>query len=210
MSKFVATNKNNGPRAYALPAEDQHPAVLVDLVEDEKAAKSAMERYGKSGFYFRFVFQLGTLVTEAEVNEAAARAGIPVTDKMKEAIGKRHLVRSRAFNMTLNEKGSLLPFLKAWVGKGLPKNIEEFNLEDLLGANAVVTIEHSVDEKDPKKIYSNISAIAPLNDRMKKLFDLESALVPADYIRIQDRPAQGAAGSTTAVTEDTTTEDESI
>lgn len=208
--KFVATNKSNGPRAYPLIPEDQYPAVLVDIVEDPKAAKRAKEQYGKDGFYFKFVFQTNALITLEQIEEAAKRAGIPVTDKMKESVGKRHLVRSRAFNLTLNEKGALLPFLKSWLGKGISKDTSELDIETLLGVNAVITVEHS-DSDDGKATYTNISAIAPMTDRMKKLFEMTELLAPVDYTRVEDRKENdGAKGSTTAATETVEEDDTEI
>lgn len=98
----------------------------------------------------------------------------------------RPAMASASFNASLNEKSRLRPFLEAWRGrKFTPEELKGFDLEVLLGAGAVLQIQHT--EKSGK-VYDNITSIMRLMKGM-------TALEPRDYIRKKDRPMDGTNGN---------------
>lgn len=97
----------------------------------------------------------------------------------------RPALASASFNASLAEKSRLRPFLEAWRGrKFTAQELKGFDLEVLLGAGAVLQIQHT--EKDGK-VYDNITSIMRLMKGME-------ALAPKDYIRKKDRPMDGTNG----------------
>jgi hypothetical protein len=93
--------------------------------------------------------------------------------------GKRFTVSTK-FTASLSQNARLVPFLEQWLGKTIPPEVREsgFDLEDLVGRNAQITVIH--DQKGDKT-YANIKGILPVSKKMGKL-------VPEDYIRVKDRP----------------------
>lgn len=85
---------------------------------------------------------------------------------------------SASFNANLSENGRLRPFLEAWRGrKFTAQELRGFDLENLIGVQAVIQITHT--ERDGKT-YDNVTAIMR---PMKGVPPLE----PRDYVRVQDR-----------------------
>jgi hypothetical protein len=98
--------------------------------------------------------------------------------------GKPALISSR-FGASLSDKSRLRPFIEAWRGKAFtPDELKKFDLEVLLGVNAVMQVTHV--NKDGK-VYDNISAI------MRPMKGMEKLTVQ-DYVRVQDRPIQNGQG----------------
>jgi len=87
------------------------------------------------------------------------------------------------FTLTLNEKGSLRPFLESWRGRPFTADeLKQFNLAQLVGADAFIQVVHK-----PKngKTYANIASI------MRLPRGTEPVQPPADYVRVKDRPKDG-------------------
>lgn len=98
----------------------------------------------------------------------------------------RPAMASASFNASLAEKSRLRPFLEAWRGrKFTAQELKGFDLEVLLGAGAVLQIQHT--EKDGK-VYDNITSIMRLMKGME-------AVAPKDYVRKKDRPMDGTNGN---------------
>lgn len=101
-------------------------------------------------------------------------------------------VRER-FTLTLDDRGRLRPFLESWRGQAFTEEEEEgFDLEKLIGAPAFLQIIHN---ESNGKVYANIKTIMKLPKGMARLE------VPAEYVRVKDRPprdntAQNGNGTT--------------
>jgi hypothetical protein len=97
--------------------------------------------------------------------------------------GKPHMA-VRKFTLSLGEKSKLKPFLESWRGrKFTDAELEGFDVENLIGANAQIQILHNHKNGNT---YSNVEGILPLGRGMTKME------VPADYVRqyIRDERAQ--------------------
>lgn len=85
---------------------------------------------------------------------------------------------SASFNATLNENGRLRPFLEGWRGKKFTaQDLKGFDLEKLIGVQAVIQIVHT--EKDGK-VYDNVTTI------MRPMQGMTPVAMNG-YIRVQDR-----------------------
>lgn len=94
------------------------------------------------------------------------------------ADGKPHMA-VRSFGLSLHEKSSLRPFLESWRGKKFTEDeLQEFELEDLIGANGQIQI---LQTKRGGIVYGNVQAILPLGRGMAKME------VPSDYVRQVER-----------------------
>lgn len=82
------------------------------------------------------------------------------------ASGKPFLVQKR-YTASLNDKAVLRHDLEAWRGRPFaPEELNEFDLEKLLGVNALLNVVHAV--KDAKT-WANVASIAPLLKGMKPM-----------------------------------------
>jgi hypothetical protein len=94
------------------------------------------------------------------------------------------LVRKR-FTATLHEKGILRPFLESWRGRKFTQQEEAgFDLESLIGAPAYVQVLHN---QVGENVYANVQTIM----RLPK--GSEAPQMPADFVRVKDRPARDDA-----------------
>lgn len=127
------------PREQA--PEGTHPAVCVQIVDFGTQA-SKVEKYGDT-HWVQFGFEL--------VEERT-------TDN-------KPMVQYRRYNYINTPKSSLAKMLKAWMN---PKDMDSFDLEDCLGAPAMVTIEHN--ESGDGRTYANIVSVtsAPKSMKVKK------------------------------------------
>lgn len=130
--------------------EGLHQAVCVDVVADRKEGQWGMREI------VRISFQ---------------------TEGLNPKNGKPYLV-VQTFGRNLSVKGRLRPFLKSWRGRDFtPQELEDFDLETLLGANAQLNILHETREGIR---YANVAAVMPLPKGVSKL-------APRDYVRHVDR-----------------------
>jgi hypothetical protein len=86
---------------------------------------------------------------------------------------------SASFNLTLDERGRLRPFLEAWRGRRFTDEelTHGFDIERLIGVNAYVQILHATRGGNT---YANIQSIMP--PRLD-----EPKLGPESYVRVCDR-----------------------
>lgn len=91
---------------------------------------------------------------------------------------KRFIIGAR-FNASLHQRSSLNKFLKSWRGREFTKEeLEAFDLEKLVGANAQLVIQH---EEREGQVYANITSI------LKPKVKLEP---DKNYTRVKDRKDQ--------------------
>jgi len=89
----------------------------------------------------------------------------------------RPFIVTRMFTATLNEKGSLNPFLSKWRGGVQIKEGEAIDLDDFLLKSASVFVSHNT--KESGKVYANVDLAMPCNERVR----------PSGYYKRKD-PAQ--------------------
>jgi hypothetical protein len=147
------------PRStYATAPEGLHAAVCVDVVNLGVVAGA----YGAK-HKVRLAWQLASL----------------------DAQGRRYDV-ARVYTLSLHERAALRKDLESWRGRTFTEvELDGFDLERLLGANAQVQVTH--DLSDDGTCYANVSTVVP---------PVKGAptLAPLNYVRAKDRQArtQGA------------------
>jgi hypothetical protein len=88
------------------------------------------------------------------------------------------------FTLTLDERGSLRPFLQAWRGQAFTgPELAGFNVAVLVGVDAMVQVSHNV---KGDRTYANIDSIMRLPKGMAGAGDLSG------YVRVKDRPKEDA------------------
>lgn len=93
--------------------------------------------------------------------------------------GHRMTVRQK-YTASLNEKAKLRHDLEAWRGRAFTADeLSNFDLENLIGANAMVNVVHRPDAKG--NVWANVASLAP------KMKQLPAITVSAEYIRQKDR-----------------------
>jgi hypothetical protein len=98
--------------------------------------------------------------------------------------GKPFLVRRR-YTCSLHEKAVLRRDLESWRGRAFTdKELEAFDLESLLGVNALVNIIH---EQRNGSTFANVASVMRLPKNM-------TAPQPRNYVRVCDRPAAQTDG----------------
>lgn len=99
------------------------------------------------------------------------------------ADGKPFLVQKR-YTASLHEKAALRKDLESWRGRPFTEDeLRAFDLERLIGVNALVNVMQV--EKNGST-YANVQAVMPVKKGMP-------ALKPRDYVRVCDRPVEGAS-----------------
>lgn len=102
--------------------------------------------------------------------------------------GERFAVWSSGFTPSVHERSSLTKFLRGWFGKSLPTNLEEFDVETLIGRPAFIVVTHSVSETDSKIEYANIAACTADNSG--------APLKPSGkFIRKENREKKDSSGA---------------
>lgn len=118
---------------HSTPAEGQHDAVCIDIV-DLGVVRSAW----------------------GEANKVEARWALSEVDPKS---GMRFIV-SRRFTPSLHEKSALRPFLEKWRGKKFDaKELEGFDLEKLIGVGCQLFITHNPGEDGT--VWANVVGAIP-------------------------------------------------
>lgn len=141
---------------YPVAPEGQFLSVCVDVV-DLGEMKSEWQGKVSMKKKCRIVFEL----SETDENT-----------------GERYRV-SRMFTASLSEKANLRAFLQSWRGKPFTEEeLKGFDLEVLLGVNAITQIVHA---KRADKTYANIDSI------MKPMRGMPKLEPSGKYVRVKDR-----------------------
>jgi len=94
----------------------------------------------------------------------------------------RRFLIVQSYTPSLHEKSKLRPLLESWRGKKFSKEeLQQFDIEKLLGANCQLQIIHNI--KEEGQVYANVQAAVPPAKNAPKLR-------PEDYVRVVDRPKQ--------------------
>lgn len=158
----MAIIAKDGGTGFTLHPEGQFRAVCVDVV-DKGIVETTWQGKTRSRHVVRVVFQ-----SDEELENG------------------RPAIASRQFTLSLGEKSALRPFLESWRGrKFTAEELDGFDLESLIGANAVIQVLH---ERKGDKTYDNIVSAMKLMKGMEKL-------TPRDYVRVCDRQEQHASAN---------------
>ena len=90
------------------------------------------------------------------------------------------------YTLTLDERGSMRPFLQAWRGQAFTADeLKGFNVAVLVGKDAMIQVSHNT---KGERTYANIDSIMRLPKGMEGPGDLSG------YIRVKDRPSENGEG----------------
>ncbi|MDB4884052.1 MAG: hypothetical protein JWL95_2818 [Gemmatimonadetes bacterium] len=155
-SEFIVSA---GPKYTPAPA-GPHSAVCCDLINK---GKQPTEWKGQQ----KMVDKIRILFMIDELDEQ----------------GKPYIV-GRTFTKSLSLNANLRKFLNDWRGKDLTEEeADAFNLVTLLGAPAMIQIEHN---KKDDRTYADIGSIMRLPKGMARM------TIAPDYVRVKDRPQTDA------------------
>jgi hypothetical protein len=156
---------SSGGADYPKAPEGLHKAVCVDVIDRGLCDYSYQGVAKGKRREVSFVFQLEAF--DEETGEEVRRND-----------GKRHTVSTK-FTASLGQNARLVPFLEQWLGKTIPPEVRAsgFELEELIGRNAQITVIHA--EKEGKT-YANIKGILPIPKK-------DAKLAPEGYTRVRDR-----------------------
>ena len=97
-------------------------------------------------------------------------------------------VVSQRYTASLHEKANLRKMLEAWRGRKFnEEELQEVDLEKLIGANCQVQIQHNIAGEG--EVYANVTAVVPSAKNGTKL------RVSQDYVRRRDREERKAIES---------------
>ena len=144
-----------GPTFVPAP-EGQFPAVCADVVD------------------------LGMVTTEWNGSKRTAHKIRIVFLISEQTDDGRPFTVSQLFTLSLSEKANLRKFLESWRGRAFTaaELTDGFDIEKLLGADALVQIVHA---QKGDKVYANIATI------MKAMKGMDKVTIPSDYVRAKDR-----------------------
>lgn len=148
--------------------EGVHQAVCVDVIDK---GKSISDFRGKKAEVHKIQIVFQTEDTN------------PSTERRFEV--------SQFFNLTLNEKGKLRPFLEQWRNKKFTDGEikQGFDVEKLIGANARIQVLHN------ERGYADIASIQPIGKN-------DTKLEPENYVRRADREESGNGDGNSHVQKD--------
>lgn len=76
---------------------------------------------------------------------------------------------SALYTLSLDERANLYKMLIGWRGRAFtPEELKKFDLANLLSIPAMVSVIHSPDAKDSKKIWANVSTVGSLPKGMPR------------------------------------------
>ncbi len=121
------------------------------------------------------------IVKQEWLGKTTERQKVSIVFQIGEAMddGKPFTVRWYG-TLTLDERGNLRAFLEQWRGQKftVAELAEGFDVEKLIGANAVVQIVHA---KKADKVYANINSV------MKPMKGMKRMEITPDFVRRKDR-----------------------
>jgi len=102
-----------------------------------------------------------------------------------EELGGRQFDVSRRFNLSLHEKAALRSFVRSWRGWDFTQDeLEGFDLEELIGVPAALSIVHVQSDSDGRW-YANIDSASRLPEQWT------APEIPVGYLRAKDREYKG-------------------
>lgn len=152
MSPIIATASET--KNYAPAPEGTHQGVCVDVID--VGLKPNPFREGTQQHKIDIAWQI---------------------DEHRED-GKRFVVYKR-YTLSLNEKANLRHDLESWRGKPFTEDeLRGFDVEAVIGANALINIQHKPSTKNLGKVFANVVSVMKTTKGMV-------ALAAEDYVRHQ-------------------------
>lgn len=109
---------------------------------------------------------------------------------LKRDDGKNHIVRSKPFTLSWNEKASLRKFLPDWMGYTMTqKQVDDWDNEERVGKCARIAVRQEPSKKDPSKIYATLKLCEATDEVMAP---------SGTYVRVKDRKDGDAQRTGTA------------
>lgn len=136
-SPFRGKVKTSSGPGSEIPSADNHPAVLVAIVDLGTHMESFQGADPKPTRKVLFVWEL-------------------VTEKLS-GTTNNHVI-GRVFTLSFHKKSGLMAMLTSWKGEELPEGFE-VDLEVLLGKKCMLSVVH-VKSKDGEKTYANVGTIS--------------------------------------------------
>lgn len=149
---------------YAPAPEGTQQGVCVDVID--LGMKPNAFKNGELQHKIRIIWQID------ELRE----------DGLRFTVGKQ-------YTLSLHEKATLRRDLEAWRGKKFTEDDlkgDGFDVEKLVGANALLAITHERSSTDPTKVFANVTTISPLLKNMPKLAMLGYERKPTDPVETPD------------------------
>jgi hypothetical protein len=150
------TVKINAKKSYELLTENIHPAVLADIVDLGQVATK---------FGLKPKVRLVWITSELDKEQKSKRAFETYTLSLHEKAGLRK---------RLNQLGVVIPATG------------EFEMDQLIGLNTRLVIQHNVATDGSGEIYANVASV------MKPVAGSAPMKVPADFVRAQDKEKKAA------------------
>jgi hypothetical protein len=177
---LIVKDPGNGGGDFVPAPEGQFQAVCVDVIDEGISKRfSSFSGQEEERDELRIVFQLK--VADAEGKE------------IKTENGGRFIV-SQLFKKSLHEKSKLRPFLESWRGRKFTNDeLDGFDVEKLIGVNALIQTVHNVSQKNGKT-YANIQSIMPINPAWN-LAKLETEGYTRKKDRAENKPIPVAASA---------------
>lgn len=170
---LIVKDPGNGGGDFTPAPEGQFQGVCVDVVDEGISKRlNQFTNQEEERDELRIVFQL-KVVDQSGTEQRTENGG--------------RFTVSQLFKKSLHEKSKLRAFLEMWRGRKFTADeLQGFDVEKLLGANAIVQTVHST-SKTTGKTYCNIQSLMPVNPAWN-LVKLE----PENFVRKKDRQATPA------------------
>lgn len=176
-------------RVYVNAPAGAFQGVLVDVIDDGMVTNP---KFGKTQHKATLVWQLNELITREAIIAASVEQGREVSEDDLKQIGRRYTVRKQ-YTLSTDVKAGLRKDAKILRGRDMtPEEVKFFDVEGLLGINAMVNVVREAGKSDPSKMYSNIASVSPWPTQFGP------PITGVDYKRKVERDAERAAGAASA------------
>lgn len=149
----ILAKSSSGDGDFIPAPAGTHRGVLVDVV-DLGMVETTWQGQKKSAHMARLVWQIDE----------------PMPDGKLFVVGQR-------YTLSLHPKSNLRKMLETWRGAAFPVEVDDFDVETMIGRSCLVTVTHNTTQKGT---FANVTGVTPLVRGME-------AMRPRDYVRKVDR-----------------------
>lgn len=171
---LILTDTGNGKK-FTPHEAGTFLGVCVDVIDHGMVVKE-WKGQKKEKHLIQFAFE-----TDADYREIETKDGAKLLVPQ--------MIWSRKFTASLNEKSAIRPWLEGWRGKPFtPEELKGFDVENVIGVNAVLGIIHKEHKGDT---FANIASIVKPMRGVQWIEPAKKADGSVLYIRRKDRPQEG-------------------
>jgi hypothetical protein len=146
---MALTAKNSGSGTRVLAPEGVHRAACISVLD------IGTQSGGKWGDKYKILFTW------------------ELVDELMD--DGRPFVVSQRYTLSLSDKSLLRPMLQSWRGRAFTqKELEAFDVFNVLGKPCQVQILHKASDSDPSKVYANVASVMPLGKGMAKIAETQN------------------------------------